>query len=783
MMQALRDALGTLSESVLPNGTPAIAAVPHALRTTDPAGSRDRLKGSIVQCGDGSFLLVPAEEVPASCTAASKGCFVSATGDPADAVYKTLAQLNGVATGIGLGLLTTGATSGARADSLTVAGLGVVVHPVAGTTFTEVSVSVGGGSFATMSIDDMMNAIGVPWTPWSGSDAAPPPIPAVAGVPIGAIADAVPAASIGFLGDALHTAMRDASLGIVGIQVQDCGQAAVLLVGLSGGSADTDLRPISSGLAATATPAAATDDPALTAIRTSAAATIAALCPLVDSLDMRAHEGVIKGVATLQGLALPTDLRQRAGLVYEALRLAALAPHPPTPPLPGAPPAGAPPPALGSAPAAAALLPLPGVASLVALAMGRSTADPTRVEAARLLALVPQSAALPPADMESALQAIAAELSASGLAHARAPAPTAPAAAAPAPGSFASLRIAGSETLTGAEVLSALAAAFSKSAAELAALLCRSARRPPPDEFFASDLPFLATAASDALVACVGANTFLSPPTTWDDAAARLRTIVYEAASAMPSAAGAPAGGTSTPADPAGSTTKITARTDKAKVAVGWKTTEVPTPPLYIVSVNPLLASTLTEASVIAAEQAASRTPVAVEELRRLNQTSYAGPARAVIFSDGTTHGPVAQKGDNPRSCPAPLPAAHSHTRWGRRWSALCAARGGIRLLTRVRGGANTSRPTRPALSRPGTAPPLCLFAGASPRARRAGAPPHSDAPGHGASPHPQGASALPSRESGSSLCRTPPRRPRRTSPPPASPRARPTSSSSRRTA
>ena len=333
-------------------------------------------------------------------------------------------------------------------------------------------------------------------------------------------------------------------------------------------------------------------------------------------------------------------LRQRAGLVHEALRLAALA-APQTPPLPhGAPalpttpPAGTPPPAVA------------GVAGLVALAMGRSAPDPTREEAARRLALVPQSAALPPADREAAILAISAELAASGFAPRGLPPPALPAGGATAPAAFAGLRIAGSEGLTSAEVLAALATAFSRPAGDLAALLCRSARRPPPDEFFASDLPFLATAASDALLACIGSSAFPSPPATWDDAANRLRTIVYEAGSAPSQALDSSAGGAQA-ADPAASTTKVTVRSEKSRATVGWKTTDVPTPPSYVVSVNPLLASELTAAPVIAAEQAAQHSAIAVEELRRLSLTTYAGPARAFIFSDGTTHGNVAQKGDS----------------------------------------------------------------------------------------------------------------------------------------
>ena len=474
MLQSLRDALGALSESVLPAGTPSVAAVPHALRTADAEGSRERLKGSIVRCTDGSFFLVPADEVPDSCTAASKGCYVSSTGDPADAVYRTATQMNAIATGIGLGLLTTGASSGASAGSLSAAGLGVVVSPVVAAAFSDVSVSVGGGAPSVMGIDNMMLAIGRSWTPWAGADATPPPIPAVVGVPIDAAANATPVANVGFLGDTLHSAMRSASLNTVGIQVHNCGEAATLLVGLVGGAADADLRPISSGLAASANPAAPTDSPALSAIRASASATIAALGPLVDSLDMRAHASVAKGVTTLQSLALPVGLRQRAGLVHEALRLAALA-APQTPPLPhGAPalpttpPAGTPPPAVA------------GVAGLVALAMGRSAPDPTREEAARRLALVPQSAALPPADREAAILAISAELAASGFAPRGLPPPALPAGGATAPAAFAGLRIAGSEGLTSAEVLAALATAFSRPAGDLAALLCRSARRPPP---------------------------------------------------------------------------------------------------------------------------------------------------------------------------------------------------------------------------------------------------------------------------------------------------------------
>ena len=48
-----------LAEAVLPAGTPAVAAIPAAMRSSDIDASRERLQGSIVKCNNGDMFVVP----------------------------------------------------------------------------------------------------------------------------------------------------------------------------------------------------------------------------------------------------------------------------------------------------------------------------------------------------------------------------------------------------------------------------------------------------------------------------------------------------------------------------------------------------------------------------------------------------------------------------------------------------------------------------------------------------------------------------------------------------
>ena len=58
-LETLTQSTTRLAEAVLPAGTPAVAAIPAAMRSSDIDASRERLQGSIVKCNNGDMFVVP----------------------------------------------------------------------------------------------------------------------------------------------------------------------------------------------------------------------------------------------------------------------------------------------------------------------------------------------------------------------------------------------------------------------------------------------------------------------------------------------------------------------------------------------------------------------------------------------------------------------------------------------------------------------------------------------------------------------------------------------------
>ena len=73
------------------------------------------------------------------------------------------------------------------------AGLPVVVRAVSDASgFETVSIAVAGGDPVNKPIGELHDIIGEKWVPWGGLPAAPPPLPAIAGVPLLAAAAGTP---------------------------------------------------------------------------------------------------------------------------------------------------------------------------------------------------------------------------------------------------------------------------------------------------------------------------------------------------------------------------------------------------------------------------------------------------------------------------------------------------------------------------------------------------------------------------------------------------------------
>ena len=644
MIATLKGTLRVLSETVLPAGTPAVEPIPAAMDATAPIASRKRLEGSIVKCSGDKYLLIPPGSSRLS--ASSRKIPMSASGDEGDVADRTeaaLATLN--PENVMIGILTSSSGSGARAGELKVAGLPVVVRAVSDASgFETVSIAVAGGEPVNKPIGELHGIIGEKWVPWGGSPAAPPPLPAIAGVPSLAAAAGTPIGTGQLLGTGAARALRVASLGIIGVALANCSDSAAFIHAIAP-SDEASIRALTVALAASAADADPADGPGLLAVRAAAADVDASLQPILDSLDSTTIPRVVSGAAALTAVHLAPGVAQLGSLVAQAVTGAV---------------ADAAAKAAAVPPSATALAPAPpgpggvtsAVTAAVAAAMGTATVDPCRAEAQRRFAALgmPLSAD----DERTAVDQITAALAASGFVP---PAPggaLAPGLPPPPPGSlggattFTAVRIAGSDAASAADVMREISTVFGKSTAELAEMLARAAGRDPPDPFFASDVDFEARSAAAAFDVILGATRFEARPANWREAAHRLRDLVTvcankgNATAATGAVAGHPA-----PDPPRSQVKGASGAGNMLKVGIAPACS-------YGVSSAANVVGILTNKAVLLAEACAARLADPVLELRRATASSYGEAVRAHVISDGTSTGSLPEKGTFPPLEPQP---------------------------------------------------------------------------------------------------------------------------------
>ena len=650
MIATLKGTLRVLSETVLPAGTPAVEPIPASMDATATVASRKRLEGSIVKCSGDKYLLIPPGSSKLSAT--SRKIPMSISGDDGDAIDRTeaaLATLN--PEGVMIGILTSANGSGTRAGELKVAGLPVEVRAVADASgFATVAIAVAGGDPVNKPIGELEDIIGEKWVPWGGSPAAPPPLPAIAGVPLLAAAASRPIGAGQLLGTGAARALRTASLGIMGVALANCGDSAAFLHAIAP-SDEASIRALTAALAASAVDADPADGPGLLAVRAAAADVDASLQPIVDSLDSTAVARVVSGAAALTAVHLAPGITQLGSLVAQAVASAVADA--------AAKAAAAPPSATAPAPAP----PGPGgvtsaVTAAVAAAMGTATVDLCRAEAQRRFAALgmPLSAN----DERTAVDRITAALAASGFVPpvpSGVPAPGLPSGSSNNPQlihlsggatTFTAVRIAGSDAASAADVMREISTVFGKSTAELAEMLARAAGRDPPDPFFASDVDFEARSAAAAFDVILGATRFEARPANWREAAHRLRDLVTvcankgNATAATGAVAGHPA-----PDPPRSQVKGASGAGNMLKVGIAPVCS-------YGVSSAANVVGILTNKAVLLAEACAARLADPVLELRRATASSYGEAVRAHVISDGTSTGSLPEKGTFPPLEPQP---------------------------------------------------------------------------------------------------------------------------------
>ena len=246
----LERAARQLSETILSEDAPRIAAIPPGFNDADAVGSRDRLRGAILRASAGpAYYLVP--DAPSSLGAQSKSLALSDSGDAGSPTQRTGAQIGTL--GIDSYILNIMRVAGSSdAQQLTVGGNplapAVSLSPVVASPWINVSAIVGMGSAQTVSIDQATTLVGAHWRPWIGAVDAPPALPTEVGLIDLAAADATLIDLTSVYGAGSSRVMRETSLQqVLNTPPTQCVHIAALV----GGIINRDVqRPLSVAFAA-----------------------------------------------------------------------------------------------------------------------------------------------------------------------------------------------------------------------------------------------------------------------------------------------------------------------------------------------------------------------------------------------------------------------------------------------------------------------------------------------------------------------------------------------------
>ena len=292
---------------------------PHLGETIDYATLRERLRGSLIKCEDGTFLTVPSR--PSNLPAKNTRFLISRNGGAHDAAQLAEHKIRELykPTHIIYGILTDSDGAAPAAASIRVGDLPASIEAVVNVSasVSEVSVTIGGDPPVVRTADMVDIIIGLPWLPWDGAPRMPPAIPAAPGIPL--LGDASIQGVQDFMsaqGGPGHV-MRSAALGMHGITITTCKEAALLACGLS--LAHGQLEPIIVGLAAASTPTREGEGPPLTATRAAALAVIHTLGLVIDRISEVGHSAILKASQELREIGFHPTLTQTATFVRQAI--------------------------------------------------------------------------------------------------------------------------------------------------------------------------------------------------------------------------------------------------------------------------------------------------------------------------------------------------------------------------------------------------------------------------------------------------------------------------------
>jgi hypothetical protein len=653
-MKKLQQAIQSLSDAILPPGIPPEPEVPPALQPNDMIASRARLEGAVARCAGGKFIAFL--RTPSTLTAASKKISCTITGAEADAKEKNDAELKALnVQDVLLDILSS--PDGAQAPNTDhrFAGLTVTMQPIPKAEgLIELAVSVNGGAQVPKPIEEIAKMLKVPWLPWTGRAQQPPIIPQAVGIPRHEDAVTANIAAPPILGEGPAGYMRAASLQIMGIEPKTALDLSQIFAGMR--ETLTDSRPIVIAIAAVMPAAHATDSPALEIVREHTTRLYKEFQNVIDIVTPEIQQEVMQGSTDLTAMGVTVGFSEFGALLRLAFgnanAKALLAGNLPPPPKSDS--------HKSIARGADAPPSVSALDAIIAAAKNGSKAapapDPCVEEAIIRLA----DSGLTATDMQIAVQEVADFLRTSGFAEqsarqkaisdAQAKPPIQPARKPSTPATYTSRGVTFSTNQlpvgleiftpmphahdTPRQVLEELAKASGREIAHITAMLARVVKRDPADEFFALDVDHdVAEAITDIATITEGETTWGLRPSSWDDAAARLRTVV--SAFSQPSQS-SPNRGTANGSS--SSKTEEKARGTQVKAASAASKKE-------LLSASSIVIGGLTDAAIISAERAAVHYSEAVDEARRLAESAYSHQAIPYLASDGTFTGSMPGKG------------------------------------------------------------------------------------------------------------------------------------------
>jgi hypothetical protein len=332
MLASLKEKTKALAASVLPEGTPSIPAKP-VVWGSDLRAVREAMQGTIVKFGGTTptYLIGPCNtDLNKSGTKVA----LSIHGLAANTTEYTMAAMKAKdAESVIFGVMQSSEGAGAHAGELRVADMQVALSADTGSTeLQNLVVTVRNGQSTTKTVEEAVAMLGLEWQPWDGAAAAPPPIPAAAGIPTAAQARAQALTRDDVIEAGPAQGVAVAALEAMGFTTAGgttCGDITAFASNATG--QDGAARPAAVALAASL-PAVATGEGAtLIAARAAAREWWVAFRAVATAISPSMLAAGAKAVATMTGLGLPVGGAEAGNIFSTAAASEPAAQPAPTP--------------------------------------------------------------------------------------------------------------------------------------------------------------------------------------------------------------------------------------------------------------------------------------------------------------------------------------------------------------------------------------------------------------------------------------------------------------------